>query len=120
MSGLARHVLIQPFDENIPDFEGQAEDDIVGICRPRIGNAGKQLLDLHIVQRGDDGRDHRPGRNAGVREKPDRLHPPRRCGGARLQCTGELCIKRCHRKRDANEIAFRQRGENVDIAYDPR
>ena len=113
-------VLFQPFAEEVLDLERKAQQHEACRLRACIGCACEYLLDLTVVERGDDRRDHDAGGHARLGKKLHRLEAARRRRGARLHRPGELCVERRHRNRDLGETTPAHIGQNVEIARHPR
>lgn len=79
----------QPFGKELADFKRQPQQDIIGIARAHGLRTGKDRLDLGVVNRGDNRRDHHRGWNICSCQPPDRdakkgascETPFRRCAG---------------------------------------
>ena len=51
--GAIREVRLEPLDEQVPDFVGQAQKNVGRLCRPGAGRGFEHLFDLLVVDRRD-------------------------------------------------------------------
>src|SRR6266436_7470307 len=75
---------LQPFAEEVAHLKRQPQQHVTGRLSPTGGSSFENALDLRIVDRRDDGRDHHGGWNAGRAKRSQCLEPARRCRGTRL------------------------------------
>src|SRR4051812_38320694 len=93
-----RKVFDQPLAEKVAQFEWQAQQNISRFLHPGGRRGIEDALDLHVVDRGNDRRDHHGGRDTGLREFAQRFEPSGRRRGTRLHHTRQLRIEARHRE----------------------
>src|SRR3954453_22224869 len=88
----------QPLAEKVAQFEWQAQQNISRFLPPGGRRGIEDALDLHVVDRGNDWRDHHGGRDTGLREFAQRFEPSGRRRGTRLHHARQLRIEARHRE----------------------
>src|SRR6266478_8181793 len=72
MALAVREIGLQPLAEEVAHLKRQPQQHVAGRLRPTGGGSFENALDLRVVDRRDDRRDHHGGRNAGRAERADR------------------------------------------------
>ena len=94
MAGAQGILLGQPVLEQRADLVGQAQHRVAGPQRAGFGGGFEHGFEFVVVERGNDGREHHAGGNAGLGQALDGGQPAAGRGGARLHAALELVVQR--------------------------
>ncbi len=110
----------EPFLEKRAYLVRQAQQDPARPGRPRLCPCFEDMLERLVGQCRDDGRDQHSGRDAGRRERADRVQSARRAGRARLELARERRIQGRDRDESLDQVLAGHRRQQVDVALDQR
>jgi len=90
-------IRLKPFVEQVAHLKREAQQHVARLLHAGDLRRVENALDLHVVERWDDRCHHHGGRNAGLREAPQRFQTPHRRCCARLHLARKFRIERGHR-----------------------